>query len=71
MAPLDDNEENPTRLWAEIWKLRNEAKGPDGFDTWRDAAIDEKMKRKLEEVRTKKVMQELAELKQRIRDLLV
>jgi hypothetical protein len=39
MAPLDDNENNPVRLWAEIHKLRAEAKGPDGFDTWRDAAI--------------------------------
>jgi hypothetical protein len=45
MEPLDPNESNPIRLWGEIWKLRSEAKGPDGFDTWSDAAIHEKRKR--------------------------
>jgi hypothetical protein len=44
MAPLDDNENNPVRLWAEIHKLRAEAKGPDGFDTWRDAAIHQRVR---------------------------
>lgn len=45
LEPLDSNEDNPVRLWAEIWKLRSETKGPDDYETWRDAAIDEKMKR--------------------------
>lgn len=45
LPPLDDNEDNPFRLWAEIHKLRHEVKGPDGFETWRDAAIDERRRR--------------------------
>jgi hypothetical protein len=45
LGPLDANENDPTRLWAEIWKLRAEARGPDKYETWRDAAIEEKMKR--------------------------
>jgi hypothetical protein len=44
MEPLDDNENNPIRLWAEIHKLRAEAKGPDGFPTWKEAAIAERAK---------------------------
>jgi hypothetical protein len=44
MEPLNDNENNPVRLWAEIHKLRAEAKGPDGFETWRDAAIHERLR---------------------------
>ncbi len=44
MAPLDDKENNPVRLWAEIHKLRSEARGPDKFETWRDAAIHERMR---------------------------
>lgn len=44
-GPLDDNESNPTILWAEIWRLRSMIKGPEGFETWRDAAMDEKIKR--------------------------
>jgi hypothetical protein len=44
MAPLDDNENNPVRLWAEIHKLRAESRGPDGFATWMDAAIHERLR---------------------------
>jgi hypothetical protein len=44
MEPLNDNENNPVRLWAEIHKLRAEAKGPDGFETWQDAAIHERLR---------------------------
>ena len=32
-------------LFAEIQDLLNEIKGPDGFETWKDAAIDERVKR--------------------------
>jgi hypothetical protein len=31
--------------WAELHRLRHEFKGPDGFATWKDAAIDERVKR--------------------------
>jgi hypothetical protein len=44
MAPLDDNENNQVRLWAEIHKLRSEARGPEGFETWRDAALHERLR---------------------------
>lgn len=32
-------------IYAELYRLRSEIKGPDGFDTWRDAAIAEKKAR--------------------------
>ena len=32
-------------LFAEIQDLLNEIKGPDDFETWKDAAIDERVKR--------------------------
>lgn len=35
---------NPVRLWAEIHRLRAELQGPDGYATWKDAAIDLKLK---------------------------
>jgi hypothetical protein len=44
MEPLDDNENNPIRLWAEIHRLRAEMQGPDGFPTWKEAAIAERAK---------------------------
>lgn len=36
---------DPVLLWAEIHRLRAEAKGPDGFATWRDAAVAERVRR--------------------------
>lgn len=63
LKPLDPNEDNAVRLWAEIWKLRSEARGPGDYETWRDAAVDEKMKRI-------KAEKELAELKSKLGDLL-
>ena len=45
LNPLDDNEEDPARLWAEIHTLREAIKGPDGYDTWQDAAVSERWKR--------------------------
>lgn len=45
LPPLDDNEDDPIRLWAEIIGLRAAVKGPDGFATWQDAATDERIKR--------------------------
>jgi hypothetical protein len=44
-ARLRDDEDDPTALWAEIHRLRHEAKGPDGYDTWRDAAVAERRRR--------------------------
>lgn len=45
---VDDSRE---RLWreseleAEVLRLREELKGPDGFATWKEAAISERLKR--------------------------
>ena len=35
----------PSALWAEIHRLRAELAGPDGFVTWKDAAIAERRRR--------------------------
>jgi hypothetical protein len=42
---LDANETDPATLWAEIWRLRHDAEGPDGYDTWKDAAVAERVRR--------------------------
>lgn len=42
---LDPNEENAAILWAEIHALRNAIKGPEGYATWRDAAVAERVRR--------------------------
>lgn len=34
-----------TGVYAELYRLRDEIKGPDGFDTWKDAAIAERKAR--------------------------
>lgn len=36
----------PQNEWAELIRLRAEAEGPDGFATWKDAAIAERLRRK-------------------------
>lgn len=62
LKPLDPNEDNAVRLWAEIWMLRSEAKGPGEHETWRDAAVDEKTKRI-------KAESELKDLREKLRTL--
>lgn len=42
---LNDGQASKEELWAEIWRLREEAKGPGGFTTWKDAAIHERVAR--------------------------
>ena len=42
---ISDTEDNPILLWAEIHDLRAKLKGPDDFETWRDAAISERLRR--------------------------
>lgn len=42
---LNDNECDAVALWAEIHRLRAQAKGPDGFETWMGAAISERLRR--------------------------
>jgi hypothetical protein len=37
----DDN----ANLWAELYRLREDVKGPEGVATWKEAAISERMKR--------------------------
>jgi hypothetical protein len=57
LGPLGPHENDPVRLWAEIWKLRAEARGPYDFETWRDAAVAEKMHR----VKAERELKELRE----------
>lgn len=39
-------EESPLHLlWAEIYRLRHMVTGPEGFKTWKDAAVDERKRR--------------------------
>lgn len=38
-------EQEAIELWARIHRLEAEAKGPDGFATWKDAATDERVRR--------------------------
>ena len=37
--------EADSEIYAELYRLRAEVKGPEGFDTWKDAAISEKKAR--------------------------
>lgn len=37
-------EDDPVLLWAEIHRLRYELKGPEGFETWKEAAIAERLR---------------------------
>lgn len=39
------NKASPEELVAEIFRLRSELKGPDGFATWQEAAVAERQAR--------------------------
>lgn len=45
LGPLLDSEEDPARLWAEIHLLRAAMQGPDGYLTWHEAAVAERVRR--------------------------
>lgn len=45
LGPLLDSEEDPARLWAEIHLLRAAMQGPDGYSTWHEAAVAERVRR--------------------------
>ncbi|MBV4365871.1 hypothetical protein [Erwinia phyllosphaerae] len=46
LAALEAPQPEPVgELYAELYQLREDAKGPDGFNTWKDAAIAEKKAR--------------------------
>lgn len=38
-------ESDPVTLWAEIHRLRAAVQGPDGFETWQEAATAERVRR--------------------------
>lgn len=42
---LDPNEEDAGVLWAEIHRLRAAVQGPDGYETWQQAAVAERVRR--------------------------
>lgn len=39
------NKASPEELVAEIFRLRSELKGPDGYATWQEAAVAERLAR--------------------------
>jgi hypothetical protein len=41
---INPNESDPCVLWAEIHRLSEELKGPQGYETWKDAAIAERLR---------------------------
>lgn len=43
-------------MWAEIYRLREAVKGPDGFDSWQDAAVAERIRRARAERVLKKII---------------
>ncbi|KWU26335.1 hypothetical protein AS149_25435 [Burkholderia cenocepacia] len=45
VAQDGDVTDNAVLLHAEIHRLRAKVQGPDGFDTWKDAALDERTRR--------------------------
>lgn len=45
MDPLHPDEDNAVTLWAEIHRLRAALKGPDGYETWQEAATAERIRR--------------------------
>lgn len=47
--------------WVELWRLRAAVKGPDGFETWQDAATSERIRRVRAESALKLAAQPAAE----------
>lgn len=45
MTTLCPNEQDPALLWAEIHRLRAELQGPEGYSSWKDAAVAERRRR--------------------------
>lgn len=56
---IEECEWTEADLWAEIYRLREAVKGPDGFDTWQHAAVDERIKRIKAEKQLSKLSQPL------------
>ena len=44
-APANENYWTEVALWAEIHRLRAAVKGPEGYDSWQDAATAERIRR--------------------------
>lgn len=53
--PSIPDTEDPALLWAEIFRLRDQVQGPDGFETWKDAAVAERVRRVAAENELKKL----------------
>ncbi len=56
LGPLLDSEEDPARLWAEIWLLRAAVQGPAGYATWQDAATAERVRRVEAQVKAERAL---------------
>jgi hypothetical protein len=53
MTELEPNESDAVTLWAEIHRLRAAVKGPEGYDSWQDAATAERVRRVRAEAATR------------------
>ena len=42
---IEEPTDDPCLLWAEIYRLRALLTPPDGFNSWKDAAINERLRR--------------------------
>lgn len=51
----DQNCNDPSFLWAEIHYLHEELKGPEGYSTWKEAAVAEKIRRIAAENKLKEI----------------
>jgi len=49
-TPQGDEKWTEVDLWAEIYRLRAAVKGPEGYDSWQDAATAERIRRVKAEV---------------------
>jgi hypothetical protein len=65
-SALNPDESDSVTLWAEIWRLREAVKGPDGYATWQDAATAERIRR----VRAESKQAEASALIERMADAL-
>lgn len=57
---LDPDESDAVTLWAEIHRLRAAVKGPEGYDSWQDAATAERVRRVRAEAATAALAEQAA-----------
>ncbi len=69
VAGKPDKEKFDAELWAELYTLREAVKGPEGYTSWQDAAVDERMKRHAAEGKLSAHEAEVGRLRDQIKNL--